>query len=610
MVHQKLLVSNPLTSMNNTINVIENQQFHTTLDDLTVTKHHTSVLEAVSPLDLQTIEDKTNGWPTRVSCAMNIAEWKSQLQSFNLLERYGFLLHGFKFGFHQGIPAHTSQNLKWFCPPNHSSALMVKEKIMNNISKELSAGRIFGPYEKQTVYDNLGFFRTSPLGAVENSDKSFRPINDFSYPRNDPTTPSVNSFVNKDDFETTWDDFKVVAKFFRNLDTSCLIGIFDWEGAYRQIPTHPSQWAYLAICGFHDEIYVDTRIAFGGVAGCGSFGGPANGWKELMTAKFNLTRIFRWVDDNLCVKDADSPISMLDIVKASEALGVKTNSTKYAEFALEQAFIGFRWNVKDKTVSLSAQKLLQRRTEINQFWSKISWKKNELERLNGKLNHMTLILPQLKPYLTANFRWLASWTKPVQRKPPQDVLDDMSFWRSTLTNLSPTRLIPDVVEWNIGWVGDASTEYGIGILVGKSWAQFKWLPGWQTPVASPRRTIAWAETVAVRLGLLMAAKTHCVHGRSLSCLSDNTTTNGVENNYRSRDFWVNQEWKVIQTLLVQLDCTVQLHYVKSKDNEADLLSRGFDPSKRPSKCLMIDIPLDLQSSLVQVFPNTPPTAYI
>lgn len=142
-------------------------------------------------------------WPAPVKCSMNIVEWEYQLKTFNLLQGYGFLLLGFKHGFHQGIPSHHLEGMKWFCPPNHSLALMVKEKIMKNIEKELLANRIFGPFAKQTVYDHLGFFRTSPLGAVENSDKSFRPINDFSYPRNDPEIPSVNSFVNKDDFETT-----------------------------------------------------------------------------------------------------------------------------------------------------------------------------------------------------------------------------------------------------------------------------------------------------------------------------------------------------------------------------------------------------------------------
>ncbi|KAG0145513.1 hypothetical protein CROQUDRAFT_93758 [Cronartium quercuum f. sp. fusiforme G11] len=35
---------------------------------------------------------------------------------------------------------------------------------------------------------------------------------DLSYPRNDPEIPSVNSFMNADDYQTTWDDFKVTPR--------------------------------------------------------------------------------------------------------------------------------------------------------------------------------------------------------------------------------------------------------------------------------------------------------------------------------------------------------------------------------------------------------------
>lgn len=293
---------------------------------------------------------------------------------------------------------------------------------------------------------------------------------------------------------------------------------------------------------------------------------------------------------------------MLELVKASELLGVKTNSTKYSEFSNQQSFIGFQWNISRRTVGLSAEKLLKRRIELDAFWTKLTWKKNELERMNGKLNHLTLILPQMKPYLTANFRWLASWSQPSSRKAPEDVLQDMAFWRQTLTTLAPTRLIPDQVEWNLGWVGDASSEFGIGVIIGKHWAQFQWLPGWNNPPNGPRRTIAWAETVAVRLGLIIANKLHNLPGRTVSVLSDNTTTNGAAKNFRSKDFWVNKEWKIIQSLLIKIDCN-PLHYVKSADNEADRLSRGEEPSKKLRHCFLVEIPIDLRSSLVQIIPE-------
>lgn len=281
---------------------------------------------------------------------------------------------------------------------------------------------------------------------------------------------------------------------------------------------------------------------------------------------------------------------------------MKTNATKYAEFADQQSFIGFQWNVRNKTVGLSTEKLLKRRKELDAFWIQLTWKKNKLEQINGNLNHLTLILPQLKPYLTANFRWLAGWWKPVSIKAPPDVLEDMEFWRKTLTKLAPTRLVPELVEWNVGWVGDASTEFGIGIIVGKVWAQFAWIDGSNTPTDQPRRSIAWAETVAVRLGLIMCSKLLTVAGRKLSCLSDNKTTNGAAKNLRLRDFWVNEEWKLIQAMLVNLDCTVSLHYVKSKDNEADRLSRGHDPSKSRSHCSKVNVPVDLCGLIYQVIP--------
>lgn len=223
--------------------------------------------------------------------------------------------------------------------------------------------------------------------------------------------------------------------------------------------------------------------------------------------------------------------------------------------------------------------------------------------MNGKLNHLTLILPQMKPYLTANYRWLAGWKKPVSLKAPIDVLADMEFRRKTLTTLKRTRLIPDSIEWNIGWIGDASSEYGIGVIIGRKWAQFKWLEGWNSPTNGPKKSIAWAETVAVRLGLMMASKLHVLPGRNVSVLSDNTTTNGAARNFKSRDFWVNEEWKIIQAMLIGLDCTLSLHYVKSTDNEADRLSRGEDPTKRLRDVVLLDMPQDLSECLFQVVPR-------
>lgn len=214
--------------------------------------------------------------PTRVVCEMNISKWEKALKKADLLEEYGNVIKGFREGFDQGVSYHFFVNSRWYTPPNHHSASLAEEKIRKSMKKELELKRIFGPFTHKEVCKKCGFFRTNPMGAVVNADGSVRPINDLSFPRNNQDIPSLNSFVDADDFKTTWDDFSIVSQFFRRTDTPFLLAIFDWEKSYRKIPTKMDQRQYMCILGLDGLIYYDTQIGFGGVAGCRSFGRPAD----------------------------------------------------------------------------------------------------------------------------------------------------------------------------------------------------------------------------------------------------------------------------------------------------------------------------------------------
>jgi hypothetical protein len=152
-------------------------------------------------------------WPEEIKCEMNIEEWEKALNNAGLIKTYANVLHGFD----QGIPNHNlGPSIPYFTPPNHQSALLAQDKIESSITKEIEAGRMYGPYTHTQLMEKYEFFRSNPLGAVVNSDGSVRPINDLSFPHNDPLCPLVNSFVDKLDYATTWDDFERVSKFLRN----------------------------------------------------------------------------------------------------------------------------------------------------------------------------------------------------------------------------------------------------------------------------------------------------------------------------------------------------------------------------------------------------------
>jgi hypothetical protein len=533
-------------------------------------------------------------WPTAIRCEMNIPEWKRSLTRAELLPEFQDVLDGFENGFDQGIPQHRIGDLQHFTPPNHASALQAREKIEKSIQTELDAGRMFGPFEKEQVNKVFPFFRTNPLGAVINGDGSLRPINDLSHPHGKDGIPSVNSFVDANDFKTTWDDFNIVATFFRKLKEPVLLAIFDWEKAYRQIPTAKDQWPYLMIKDFDDKIILDTRITFGGVAGCGSFGRPADAWKWIMKKEFDVLEVFQWVDDNLFIKNRQANVTMDDIVRRSDKLGVKTNETKFSPFKTEQKYIGFVWNGTDKTVRLPEGKVGDRITQIKPFLEPGHLSSfNKVEVLAGRLNHVLFLLPQLRCYLCSLYRWLKNWFSPnATRLTPEDAREDLTFWLHTLSTFSNSRLMPNPSPTDIGWVGDASTSYGIGVLMGKNWTQLKVVEGWNT-TSNPTRNIAWLETVTIRIGLLMLKRLKAIPGKCFVVWTDNTTAENAVQNRKSNDWAANEEWKRIQSLLVEMQVDLVAKRVSSKDNRADTLSRGDNSSHKPCNYIPIFLPPDL-----------------
>lgn len=543
-----------------------------------------------------------NRWPREYAvCDLNLSKWRSLIRIHKIEGDAEDVIRKCIDGFHQGIPDHTLGNQRWFTPKNHESAILASEKIRNTLDKEKRAKRIFGPFTHEEVFQKIGFFRSSPMGSVINGDGSFRIINDLSFPHDDEDTPSVNSFVDKEDYATTWDDFKIVAMFFRDNKGDYLLALFDWEKAYRQIAIHPSQWRYLFLMDLSNRLWLDTRIQFGGVAGCGVFGRPADLWKKIIVTVFKLIKAFRWVDDNLLVKEIDNPTSIHDIIKLSSEMGVTSNAEKVHDFAEEQRYIGFIWNAKERTVRLPEDKFKQRFQEIEEFLGpEASFNLKRVEKFVGRLLHTTYIVPHLRCYMASLHRWKQEWKVPsALRKIPSDVKDDLDEWRVAMTNFTPRRIIPDQIPVNLNWVGDASLT-GIGILVGSKWAQFDLLEGWnQLSEAGVKRNIAWAESVTIRLGLLMVDTFTDTGGKSFLVLTDNTTSQAVVDNKKSRDRAVNDEWKMIHKLLERLHCDIVAQRVNTDDNLADLLSRGKD-RRSMGNMVVVDIPEDLKLFVRQV----------
>jgi hypothetical protein len=196
---------------------------------------------------------------------------------------------------------------------------------------------------------------------------------------------------------------------------------------------------------FEGNLLLDKRITFGGVAGCGLFGRPADAWKEIMEQEFDLVHIFRWVDDNLFVRNPASKTTMAEVVKRSAQLGIKTNEKKYSKFANQQKFIGLLWDGQTRTVQLPPGKQEEQLHQVEEFLEpEAHFSYKDALVLAGRLNHVTYILPQLRCYMRSIYHWQKEWHNLSVKRPISNKMRiNLEWWRKALAEYRPTRLIPD-----------------------------------------------------------------------------------------------------------------------------------------------------------------------
>jgi hypothetical protein len=89
----------------------------------------------------------------------------------------------------------------------------------------------------------------------------------------------------------------------------------------------------------------------------------------------------------------------------------------------------------------------------------------------------------------------------LQVSPP--LCADLSRIQFILQSLPNEIPLAPAAPVDLQWWGDASTSFGIGIIIGSYWAVWKWAPSFKV---GPWQDfdIGWAEAIAIKLGLRLA----------------------------------------------------------------------------------------------------------
>uniref|UniRef100_A0A0W0GFF6 Uncharacterized protein n=1 Tax=Moniliophthora roreri TaxID=221103 RepID=A0A0W0GFF6_MONRR len=153
---------------------------------------------------------------------------------------------------------------------------------------------------------------------------------------------------------------------------------------------------------------------------------------------------------------------------------------------------------------------------------------------------------------------------------PEAMIKDLIWWKKQLSNsfyycqLQP---LPHVVD--LGVYVDASTDWGISIVIGQEWAAFQLIPDWKSQL--PDWDICWLETIVVEFTLLFLIAKGYSNTRLL-VRSDNQGTIGTFIKAHSTNKWINLFICRMTESLNSSGIFPELIYVNTKDNLADPIS--------------------------------------
>ena len=250
--------------------------------------------------------------------------WESLLLAANLTKKYPTLSQNFRTGFFLDFPIIKFTQ----APPNKSSISDLQDQFDKAIQLEITKQRYFGPFSRLQIESLIGPFQSSPFSIIPKPGKPgrYRILQNYSYPHNTTPShpnPSINSFIDSDNFPTTWGTFSVISLLIHQLPPNSQVATRDVSEAYRTVPLHHSQWPGAIVRTGPDSFCIDTATCFGSSPSAGSYGVVADAGTDLFRSK-GIGPLAKWVDDHIFFR----------ILRAHLAEYNKQRATRYLELSV------------------------------------------------------------------------------------------------------------------------------------------------------------------------------------------------------------------------------------------------------------------------------------
>lgn len=182
-------------------------------------------------------------------------------------------------------------------------------------------------------------------------------------------------------------------------------------------------------------------------------------------------------------------------------IDIPWHKEKWSDFDFSFTYIGFFWDIQAKSVALSETKHLKYLQRVHNFINLYQHDHAPLSQtltLQGSLVHIAFVHPLGCSHLPSLFYFSSQFNgnKSSRRYPSKPLINDLHWWEDALSSPDIScSLKPYGPALVLEIFVDASTDWGIGIIVDGFWDAWHLIPGWK----DQGRNIGWLEALAVEL---------------------------------------------------------------------------------------------------------------
>ena len=376
----------------------------------------------------------TNPIFASISTPLRLEAWRKHLANHPDQDFAQFIVRGIREGFPIGVdPTASFVSAR----RNMSSALENPQVIEEYLSKEVTAGNIFGPFSPSALPEvHINRFGVIPK---KHQPGRWRLITDLSHHEG----TSVNDAIDCALCSLTYTTVDEVAVTATALGQGAQLAKIDIKSAYRLVPVHPAQRKWLGM-QWQGRVYVDGMLPFGLRSAPKLFNAIADALEWCVT-KRGVQHIYHYLDDFIVLgspstEECGAYLSTLQQV--CQELGVPLAPEKQDGPAEVLTFLGIEIDTIRQELRLPAKKLERLLRMVDEWDSRKVCTRRELESFIGILQHACKVIRPGRSFLRRAISLLS-----ITKQPHHHIClnaefrSDIKWWKAFAAHWNGTAIM-------------------------------------------------------------------------------------------------------------------------------------------------------------------------